>query len=1211
MISTNRKFISKKRQLLISFDESTKQKNYKLKKVSWNEGNTLGYLFQEYLSDNNIELDDNYSLYLKRQDIIIKRLSKEKQLYELDLKKNDEIIVSFKSYDILPLTEKCNNSFNNNIKYLVTSESIETSNKKENKTKKRNSPFLFIIIILIPLILIAIIFLIKWLKNKKDNKEEKKIEYIKEKLISNKKYPVDLLLRYNISKIYNIELEAEKTVFQTVNQEMDFIFIVRKNEKEKNEKDLIEKEKFEGYIALLKAKIINETEEKISVYDRYLNYILDGQILDKNKQMEINESLNRTIGENGNYCFAKVNFYLNGKIIDFYLPENFEKNCGFTYIDDIARLMIPKISPELYVSNITEELNKIRKMNEFKNKSFDNENHNKSNKIKLSKKRHKSYTIPYERNEIYNRDLEVSNNSKFYINYTGDIKVDEYIVEPESESIDIDLREANENKIRNATNYTNLTQYSIKTVENDEVQMKGSLSNSTIYSIIDKDGILESIEEIKIVSMKSDNMENEKYNKDNQTNLDDSKFLYNKDFDENKNIFNNISNLYIINSVIINRSDYFKNEKINNEIYDYFDNFPFYLYNKTNNNFENEYENENITRDLEQEVTYYGLKKTTRSQTLYKYNILGINMEKQLFTEIDPSKGTTNSYFVIIFGNKNVKEKLNDLQTNLHVITERKNKMAYNLLLLLNKTNNDLKERNKHYLEVILDLEKNVSDIFEDYDYSDLFKNDIDNLYLQVRNFSGEVFNEFILLINRVYDNFTTKLNNSINEGYEFINEIVNITRNSYINYTYNMIDIMEEFQNKALTFFDNIEDELKHVKNFHIDILYDLVDLIYDIKLIFTQFNKNLFRSIEKGIKTFEYDIKDFIDEVLGDLLYVTDFLTVNLKRNEIIKKAINSTNIEEASNKLNQIKNTIMTIMGLITINIKKDYAKEMSLNNINGIKNYSYLKENEFIENTQNKSNILIDKIKSIITNIELYDLYAENIDIINEIINKTVVEYISDIYNNIIIHSLKLRPEFMDEKSNLTIKENQLFSISQNIWDEINNEINDINEYIVNYYNNWLNQKIYMIYYNLYNFRKYFLNSEMNELLNEYIKLFKEITNDMVIESKKVIDKNYELAYQVFKDEIFTTRNISFSNDQISFSSEVLIYISSFCTGFVNRYYEYKKKFEELSNIFLDKDYLNSLKNYFNLLKKKIIEDVKNNIVSIDKYKFRNGSHCKIS
>jgi len=177
-------------------------------------------------------------------------------------------------------------------------------------------------------------------------------------------------------------------------------------------------------------------------------------------------------------------------------------------------------------------------------------------------------------------------------------------------------------------------------------------------------------------------------------------------------------------------------------------------------------------------------------------------MEKQLFTEIDPLRGTTNSYFIITFGNKNVKEKLNDLQTNLHVITERKNKMVYNLLLLLNKTNDDLKERNKHYIEVILDLEKNVSDIFEDYEYSELFKDDLDNLYLQVSYFSGEVFSEFILLINRVYDNFTIILDNAINEGYEFINKIVNITRNSYVDYIYNMIDVMEKFQNKTIFFW-------------------------------------------------------------------------------------------------------------------------------------------------------------------------------------------------------------------------------------------------------------------------------------------------------------------------------------------------------------------------------------------------------------------------
>jgi len=466
MIDSNRNFFSKEKQLLISFDKTIQIENYLLKEVSWNEEKTLGYLFQKFLSDNNIEINDNYLLYLKREDLIIKNLSKEKKLYELNLKENDEIMVSFKSYNILPLREKSKQSFNNlstnqennNIlmnenenKYLENSKSLVSSIKEKDKTEKRNILVLFISIILFLLFLVAIIFLIKRLKNKKN-----KI-YNKEKLIANKKYPVNLLLRYNISKIYNIELESEEKVFQAISQEMDFIFIVRKNEKEINEKDLIEKEKFEGYIALLQAKIINETGEEISVFDKKLNYILDGQILDRNKHLEIYESLNRTIGENGNYCFAKVNFYLNGEIIDFYLPDNFEKNCGFTYIDDIARLMIPKISPELYVSNITEELIKINNMKDLKNKSFNNENLNKSNKRKLFKRKHKSYTIPYEGNEIYNRRLENSNDSKFYINYTGDIKIDEYIVEPESESIDIDLKEANENKTNNVINYTNLT----------------------------------------------------------------------------------------------------------------------------------------------------------------------------------------------------------------------------------------------------------------------------------------------------------------------------------------------------------------------------------------------------------------------------------------------------------------------------------------------------------------------------------------------------------------------------------------------------------------------------------------------------------------------------------------------------------------------------------------------------------------------------------
>ena len=93
--------------------------------------------------------------------------------------------------------------------------------------------------------------------------------------------------------------------------------------------------------------------------------------------------------------------------------------------------------------------------------------------------------------------------------------------------------------------------------------------------------------------------------------------------------------------------------------------------------------------------------------------------------------------------------------------------------------------------------------------------------------------------------------------------------------------------------------------------------------------------------------------------------------------------------------------------------------------------------------------------------------------------------------------------------------------------------------------------------------------------------------MIIESKKIIDENYGLAYQDF-----SIQKLYFTY----FENEL-----SFCTGFVNRYNKYKMKFEQLSSTFLDENYLNALKECFILLKKEIKEDVKNNIISLDKYK----------
>ena len=232
-----------------------------------------------------------------------------------------------------------------------------------------------------------------------------------------------------------------------------------------------------------------------------------------------------------------------------------------------------------------------------------------------------------------------------------------------------------------------------------------------------------------------------------------------------------LSSIAITNNMIINRTDYFKNESLINKLYEYFDGFIYNMhYLKKNESIGLFKDDEARKRDLQEEDSYYGLKKMNYVRDLYNYNLLGLKIKKQIFNEINPKTGSISTYFVMIFGNKNIKIKVADQQTNLHIILEKKNKMAYNLLLLLNQSNIDLIERNKKYLDVIINMERNISNFLKNYDYSDIFKESLENLSSKISNFSGEIFLEFFTLIDSVYNNYTYILNNIINDDYDFIN---------------------------------------------------------------------------------------------------------------------------------------------------------------------------------------------------------------------------------------------------------------------------------------------------------------------------------------------------------------------------------------------------------------------------------------------------------
>ena len=354
--------------------------------------------------------------------------------------------------------------------------------------------------------------------------------------------------------------------------------------------------------------------------------------------------------------------------------------------------------------------------------------------------------------------------------------------------------------------------------------------------------------------------------------------------------------------------------------------------------------------------------------------------------------------------------------------------------------------------------------LLNEIDYSNLFREHLDHVVEQLNYLNENIFEELIKLINIVYINFTIILEDVKNNKYNFFELIQNITKNEYLEYIYNMIDILEIFYNNTMIFLDEIEEEIENLTNIEkLDFLYDILDSIYDCKLILNQFNKYLFKSIEKGIMLFEVDLYDFIDNSIGDLLYITDYLFININKNEILIKLYNETEREQLTFKLKQIKETVNIIFDLLLSKINSDYSSEMSASNNESIKYISEFKTKKFLYKTEEKSNDVINKIKAKIKFINLYELYSNNLDFINYIENKTIIEFIENNYNNIVKNIKKLEPDYLNKNSDIINKKYELFNVSKLIVNEINSEIKEISLYFEKLTREYKDENLYYIHY----------------------------------------------------------------------------------------------------------------------------------------------------
>ena len=241
------------------------------------------------------------------------------------------------------------------------------------------------------------------------------------------------------------------------------------------------------------------------------------------------------------------------------------------YIKEFINLTIAKISPNLYTNSINDTLDKLEK-------EYNESDYNDTGNIIIEDN-------DYLRNlnEINNKSNKRKNVNKIKIHRLLDndqmFRIEESIIPSLSEDISYDLRE--KNNCSNCSNQ-NLTQFSRGNIQSNEADLENSNYDKTIYTNINKNGILVSTTEIEQLTMITQSNEDidvrdtlsnmQIFDESNQISLDDAKNDY------ESNLTFGLDSLNILSTNQVNLKENFMNLKIRKMLIRYFDKFSFKLY---------------------------------------------------------------------------------------------------------------------------------------------------------------------------------------------------------------------------------------------------------------------------------------------------------------------------------------------------------------------------------------------------------------------------------------------------------------------------------------------------------------------------------------------------------------------------------------------------------------------------------------------------------
>ena len=383
----------------------------------------ITFKYQNEISGICYDKEDDFNLY--RRETISEAFNRFITRSGITFYKNKELyfyLSSGDNYILIDKEQKIQDLGINDGDTIEISTNIKNTDfiYKIKKNSKRIKKMLIISIIFAILLVVTATALLLYYFVFRDKKKiiVKKEEYKREELVTKISYIPDVLYRYQSNKRTNLIVEGgnitDEDSLRGMEQYIDFIFILR-NKYYEIENNETQKFWYKGYIGILNITINNGTDDIEVFHDtnlsRYINQLDKSKIISKNnlRNLNINSDIVKEENEEKNNVtdtetntnaissFIKIEFYENGQIKNIYLPKYLIKS-NMVFIDNIIKLLIPKLSPSLYIKNIAE---KLKELNYHISANVSNSEYEEDNNDEI-----------YDTfNEIYDTDIEITDSN--------------------------------------------------------------------------------------------------------------------------------------------------------------------------------------------------------------------------------------------------------------------------------------------------------------------------------------------------------------------------------------------------------------------------------------------------------------------------------------------------------------------------------------------------------------------------------------------------------------------------------------------------------------------------------------------------------------------------------------------------------------------------------------------------------------------------------